>query len=236
MRFRNLALLCGLSAVLFCMASQPVIAGKETLMKPEEMTETAPDQFKVKFETSKGDFVLEVTRKWSPNGVDRFYNLVKNDFFTDVRFFRVIKGFMAQFGIHGDPEIAAVWRDQSIPDDPVQVGNKRGYITFAKTGQPNSRGTQFFINFKDNLGLDRQGFAPFGKVVEGMQVVDSVYSGYGEGAPRGLGPSQELLQTQGNAYLAKDFSEMDYIKKATIMGAKAEKTEKTEKAEPAATD
>jgi len=217
MKFRRIAPLCCIGVILLCVAVQPATAGKETLMKPDQLTETAPEQFQAKFETSKGNFVIEVTREWSPNGADRFYNLAMNDFFTDVRFFRVIRGFMAQFGIHGDPEIAAVWREATIPDDRVQASNKRGYITYAKSGAPNSRTTQLFINFKDNTGLDRQGFSPFGKVIEGMEVVDSIYSGYGEGAPRGRGPGQGQLQRAGNTYLKADFPDLDYIKKVTII-------------------
>jgi peptidyl-prolyl cis-trans isomerase A (cyclophilin A) len=189
---------------------------KAMLMKPAELKETAPATFKVKFETSKGDFVVQVTREWSPNGADRFYNLVKHGFYDDVRFFRVISGFMAQFGIHGDPAIQKHWREANILDDKVVKSNTRGMITYAKTGAPNSRSTQLFINFGDNAGLDRQGFSPFGQVVSGMDVVDKLYDGYGEGAPSGKGPNQMEIQSQGNAYLAKSFPNLDYIKTARI--------------------
>ncbi|HXH08760.1 MAG TPA: peptidylprolyl isomerase [Alphaproteobacteria bacterium] len=180
------------------------------------MNQTAPTTFQAKFETSKGDFVVEVQRDWAPNGADRFYNLVKNGFYDDVRFFRVISGFMAQFGINGDPKVSAVWREQRIPDDPVKQSNKRGFITFATAG-PNTRTTQLFINYGDNSRLDRMGFAPFGRVTEGMQVVDQLYAGYGEGAPQGRGPNQARIQTEGNAYLTKDFPQLDYIKRVTIL-------------------
>ena len=143
------------------------------------------------------------------------YNLVKNGFYNDTRFFRVISGFMVQFGIHGDPAISGAWRMARIPDDPVKESNKRGYITFATAG-PNTRTTQVFVNFRDNGGLDGQGFSPFGRVLTGMDVVDALYSGYGEGAPNGRGPNQAQIQSQGNAYLTKDFPQMDYIKTATI--------------------
>ncbi|MGH2570813.1 MAG: peptidylprolyl isomerase [bacterium] len=190
---------------------------KAMLMKPAELKETAPATFKVKFTTSKGDFVVQVTREWSPNGADRFYNLVKHGFYDDVRFFRVLSGFMAQFGIHGDPAIQKNWREANIVDDKVVKSNTRGMITYAKTGAPNSRSTQLFINFGDNArSLDPQGFSPFGEVVSGMDVVDKLHAGYGEGAPNGKGPNQMEMQTQGNAYLAKSFPNLDYIKTARI--------------------
>jgi peptidyl-prolyl cis-trans isomerase A (cyclophilin A) len=185
------------------------------LSDPASLNETAPDVYKVKFDTSKGPFVVEVHRDWAPNGADRFYNLVKNGFYDNDRFFRVVEGFMVQFGINGNPKLSSVWRDASIKDDPVTQSNKRGMITFATSG-PNSRTTQVFINFNNNVGLDGQGFSPFGQVVSGMKVVDSLYNGYGEGAPRGSGPDQGRVQSEGNAYLNKDFPMLDYIKKATI--------------------
>ena len=189
--------------------------GTAALKNPGALKEKAPETYKVDFDTSKGKFVVEVTRAWAPNGADRFYNLVKNGFYNDVRFFRVISGFMVQFGIHGDPTVSAAWRMARIPDDPVKESNKRGYITFATAG-PNTRTTQVFINFGNNAGLDSQGFSPFGHVLSGMDVVDKLYSGYGEGAPNGRGPNQGQIQDQGNAYLTKDFPQMDYIKTATI--------------------
>jgi peptidyl-prolyl cis-trans isomerase A (cyclophilin A) len=191
----------------------PVSAGD--LSNPASLTEKAPATYKVKFDTSKGTFVVEVHRDWAPNGADRFYNLVKNGFYNDARFFRVISGFMVQFGINGDPKLSQVWRDANIKDDPVKASNKRGNITFATAG-PDTRTTQVFINFGNNAGLDDQGFAPFGQVISGMEVVDALYAEYGEGAPRGDGPDQGLVQSQGNAYLTKDFPKLDYIKTATI--------------------
>jgi peptidyl-prolyl cis-trans isomerase A (cyclophilin A) len=185
------------------------------LRNPASLTEQAPATFRANFDTSKGAFVVEVHRDWAPLGADRFYNLVKNGFFDQVRFFRVIQGFMAQFGIHGDPAIAAAWQGAQIKDDPVKQSNKRGFVVFATAG-PNTRTTQFFINFGDNTGLDRQGFAPFGEVVKGMDVVDNIYNGYGEGAPNGKGPNQGRIQSEGNAYLMKEFPRLDYIKSATI--------------------
>jgi len=193
----------------------PVFAQSPNLANPTALKEQAPATYKVKFDTSKGPFVIQVTRAWAPNGADRFYNLVKNGFYDNVRFFRVISGFMVQFGINGDPQLSSRWREANIPDDKVTQSNTRGMITFATAG-PNTRTTQVFINFADNSQLDNMGFAPFGKVVSGMNVVDAINAEYGEGAPRGRGPEQGKLQTQGNTYLAHDFPRMDFVKKATI--------------------
>ena len=194
-------------------------ATNAALKNPAALKEMAPAQFKVNFDTSAGVFEVEVHRDWAPNGADRFYNLVKNGFFDNARFFRVISGFMVQFGINGDPSLNSVWREARIPRDPVKEGNKRGNITFAMQGGPNgpdTRTTQVFINFRDNSNLDPLGFAAFGRVTKGMDVVDKIYSGYGEGAPSGAGPEQGRVQAEGNAYLTKDFPKLDYIKKASI--------------------
>jgi peptidyl-prolyl cis-trans isomerase A (cyclophilin A) len=201
------------SAVAF--AGQADAAKTKKLSNPAALTEKAPDTFRVNFDTSKGPFVVTVHRDWAPNGADRFYNLVKAGFYDDVRFFRVIPNFMAQFGIHGTPAVMSAWRSAQIKDDPVKQSNQRGFVVFATAG-PNTRTTQLFINFKDNSSLDKQGFAPFGEVTKGMDVVDKIYDGYGEGAPRGKGPEQGRLQNEGNAYLAKEFPKLDYIKTATI--------------------
>ncbi len=187
----------------------------DALSNPKLAQEKAPEAFKVKFRTSKGEFTIESQREWSPLGADRFYNMVKIGYFTDIAFFRVISGFMAQFGIHGDPAISAHWSNAQIQDDPVIKSNKKGYISFAMAG-PNTRTTQLFINFGNNANLDSMGFSPFGKVIEGMDVVDSIYSGYGEGAPSGRGPGQGLIQSRGNEYLKKDFPQLDYIIEANI--------------------
>ena len=162
------------------------------------------------FDTTAGVFVVEVTSDWSPNGADRFYNLVKNGFFDGCRFFRVVPGFMVQFGINGDPGIQKNWEHATILDEKVKAPNGRGYITFAKSGAPNSRTTQVFINYKENSSLNSQGFSPFGKVISGMEVVDKIYSQYGEK------PNQGSIQAEGNAYLNKELPKLDYIKKATI--------------------
>ncbi len=198
---------------------------KGKLSNPASLKETAPDTYKVKFDTSKGPFTVEVTRAWAPLGADRFYNLVKNGYYDNCRFFRVVSNFMVQFGINGDKDLNAAWREARIEDDPVKESNKRGYITFATSG-PNSRTTQVFINFKDNAFLDKMGFSPFGKVVEGMDVVDSLYAEYGEGAPKGKGPNQMKMQTEGNEYLEKEFPKLDYIKSASIAGGEAGEAKK----------
>ena len=201
-------------AVAFALFATPVVA-QSPLSNPAALREQAPATYKVRFDTSKGPFVVEVMRAWAPKGADRFYNLVKNGFYDNVRFFRVISGFMVQFGINGDPGVMANWRSAQIQDDPVTQSNTRGMLTFAMAG-PNTRTSQVFINFAENSRLDQSGFAPFGKVISGMNVVDALNAEYGEGAPRGRGPDQSRLQSEGNAYLAKEFPRMDYIKKATI--------------------
>jgi peptidyl-prolyl cis-trans isomerase A (cyclophilin A) len=209
------SLLIFLLALLFGPLAPAALAQTSNLGNPAALSEKAPPVYKARFDTSKGTFVIEVHRDWAPNGADRFYNLVKNGFYDDTRFFRVVSGFMVQFGINGDPKIAAPWREATIQDDPVKQSNKRGYITFATAG-PNSRTSQVFINFVDNSSLDRQGFSPFGQITSGMSVVDALFSDYGEGAPSGRGPDQGRIQREGNAYLKKDFAKLDYIKKATI--------------------
>jgi peptidyl-prolyl cis-trans isomerase A (cyclophilin A) len=183
---------------------------------PAKLTGKAPETFKVQFDTTKGKFTIEVTRSLSPNGADRFYNLVRSGYFKDVAFFRVIPGFMCQFGIHGDPAVSAKWREANIADDPVKGSNTRGTISFATAG-PNTRTTQLFINFGNNVNLDGMGFSPFGKVTGGMDVVDKINGEYGEGAPGGSGPNQGRVQMEGNTYLKKDFPNLDYIKSATIL-------------------
>jgi len=171
--------------------------------------EKAPATFKVKFDSSAGPFVVEVHRAWAPNAADHFYTLVKNGFYDEARFFRVVPNFMVQFGINADPSVQAKWRT-SIKDDPVKESNKRGYVTFAQTSAPNSRSTQIFVNFKDNSFLDSQRFAPFGQVTSGMENVDKINAEYGEK------PNQGSIQSQGNAYLKAQFPKLDYVKKATI--------------------
>jgi len=212
-------ILCSAVMAIGAVAAMAAQAGgNAALRNPAALKEKAPETYRVKFDTSAGPFTVEVTRSLAPNGADRFYNLVKNGYYNDARFFRVISGFMVQFGINGDPAVNRVWQAARIPDDPVKGSNTRGTITFATAG-PNTRTSQVFINFGNNASLDAQGFAPFGKVVSGMEVVDKINSEYGEGAPSGRGPRQDLAQSQGNTYLNKEFPKLDYIKTATIEGA-----------------
>ncbi|MFP4115346.1 MAG: peptidylprolyl isomerase [Spirochaetota bacterium] len=175
----------------------------------------APHEFTIRFHTTKGEFLARAHRGWSPHGVDRLYELVSNGFYDDVAFFRVLSGFVAQFGISGDPEEGAGWREQPIPDDPVRSSNTEGSISFAMAG-PGSRTTQLFINLADNTRLDSMGFAPVAEVVEGMDVVRRLHAGYGEGAPRGNGPEQGRIQKEGNDYLRESFPDLDYVTKAEI--------------------
>ena len=204
-----------LAAVLTLgLTATPLIA-QGNLGNPAALTEQAPATYKARFDTSKGVFVIDVRREWAPVGADRFYNLVKNGFYDENRFFRVISGFMVQFGINGNPQVSTPWRNAQIKDDPVKQSNKRGFITFATSG-PNSRTTQVFINFGDNSRLDGSGFASFGQVSSGMNVVDQLYADYGEGAPQGRGPNQGRIQGEGNAYLTRDFPNLDFVRKATI--------------------
>jgi len=186
-------------------------AAPSGLMNPGSLKARAPDVYRVKFTTTKGDFVIEVNRAWAPIGADRFYNLVRNGFFTDASFFRVIPGFVAQFGIPANSRIAAAWQNANILDDRVMQSNKKGTITFATTAEPNTRTTQLFLNLADNTPLDSQGFAPFGTVTEGMDVVLNLYGGYGDR------PQQDLIQSQGKAYLDKNFPQLDSIKSATVI-------------------
>ena len=197
----------------FALAATIGAAGQADVAKlrtPAALTEQAPATYKANFNTSAGPIVIEVHRDWAPLAADRFYNLVKNGFFDNARFFRVVPNFMVQFGMNGDPAVTAAWQGATLKDEPTKESNKRGYVTFAKTGAPNSRGTQVFINFKDNAFLDGQGFAPFGQVVSGMDVAEKITSQYGES------PNQGRITAEGNAYLTKAFPKLDYIKSATI--------------------
>lgn len=184
--------------------------------RPQPTLSTAPDVFRVTFETSKGPFVVETHRDWAPNGADRFYQLVKTGYYDDNRFFRVVPGFVVQWGMNGDPKVNGTWEKRTIPDDSVKHSNTRGTIVFATSG-PNSRTTQLFINLVDNTNLDAMGFAAFGEVVEGMAVVDSLYSGYGEGAPDGSGPNQAQITESGNSYLEQAFPKLDFIRTAKVL-------------------
>jgi peptidyl-prolyl cis-trans isomerase A (cyclophilin A) len=205
-----------------------------TLLRPALLKDKAPASYQVKFTTTKGDFIVTVTRAWAPLGADRFYNLVKHHFYDNAAFFRVLPGFVAQFGISGYPPVSAAWSKATISDDPVTQGNKKYNLVFATAG-PNTRTTQVFINLADNPRLDAMGFAAFGQVTEGTSVVDSLYNGYGEGAPSGAGPNQSLIEKQGKAYLDKDFPKLDSIKTTTLTPAPGAATHKTLPAKKSAT-
>jgi peptidyl-prolyl cis-trans isomerase A (cyclophilin A) len=188
-------------------------ADAKALLAPKKLTEKAPETYKVKFDTTRGAFTVAVNRAWAPLGADRFYNLVKHHFYDNAAFFRVVPGFVAQFGISPTPAVSAAWKHTEIKDDPVTQTNKRGSITFATAG-PNTRTTQIFINLKDNGRLDGMGFSPFGTVEgNGMNVVEMMYEGYGDNA----GPDQDQLEKQGDAYLKKGWPKLDYIKSATLV-------------------
>jgi len=196
------------------------LPANRALYFPDRLGETAPDSFLAIFQTTKGDFTIRVERAWAPAGADRFYNLVSNGYFDGVRFFRVIEGFVVQFGMHGEPQVQVRWSTATIPDDPVAASNTRGSVTFAKGGT-DTRTTQLFINLVDNTNLDAEGFAPIGTVVEGMEVVDRIYSGYGELANRGGdGPITQNIAASGNAYLDREFPELDHIVSAMVAGSR----------------
>ena len=188
------------------------------LLKPDTaaMRRAAPDSFDVTFETGKGQFVVRAYRPWSPLGVDRFHYLVSNGYYDRVKFFRNIDDFMVQFGIHGDPRVNEVWRDLNIPGEPVKASNTEGMLTYAMGQSPDSRTVQLFINKANNSQLDGMGFAPIGKVISGMDVVMKLFSGYGEGAPRGTGPDQGRLNREGNSYLNTYFPQLDSIITARV--------------------
>ena len=204
-------------------ASAPVEAPRKgfdrALLRPALLKDQAPETFQVKFTTNRGDFTVTVNRAWAPIGADRFYNLVKRRFYDNASFFRVVPGFVVQFGISAYPPVSAAWENANIQDEPVTQSNKRGYLTYAKTSMPNTRSTQVFINLKDNAGLDRQGFSPFGVVDgKGMNVVDMFYDQYSESS----GPDQDQISKLGKPYLDKGWPKLDSIKSATLMGPSAE--------------
>ncbi len=217
---RALGLVLGAAACLvFIGCSSTETAKKEEAKKeaaPAAKKEQAPDLYRVNLDTSKGPVVVEIHRDWAPRGADHFYELVKTGFFDGDRFFRYVRNFIVQFGINGDPKVNRIWTNANLPDDPVKWSNIKGTVTYATAG-PNTRATQLFINLRDNSSLDKQGFAPIGKVVSGMDVVDRLYSGYGEmAAMGGNGPDPTVIEAQGNEYLINKFPRLDYIKKATI--------------------
>ena len=209
-RMRVAALI--LSTITFCVGCSTKPPEPETAGRDER----APDTYKARFDTSKGDVIVAVTRSWAPLGADRFYTLVKSGFYDGAHFFRVIPGFVVQFGIAADPAVNAKWRSANLPDDPVIQSNRAGTITYAAENSPNTRSTQVFINLADNARLDATRFAPFGVVTQGMDVVEQFYSGYGEGRPMGNGPDQARAAAEGKAYFGREFPKLDYIRKATI--------------------
>lgn len=228
-------LICLTAAALFACGSDAAI-GEETSLEdrpavvedenpalfiPAIARKEAPRVFHARFETTKGDFVIEAQREWAPRGVDRLYNLIRIDFFEKVAFFRVIRGFIAQFGIHGNPQVIKLWADAPILDDQRQLSNERGTLSFAHVG-PNSRTTQIFINLKDNQELDDSGFVPVARLVEGMEAVASIHADYGELHPKGKGPRPNLLNLQGNRYLEMQFPEVDYILSTEIVETTAD--------------
>lgn len=186
----------------------------QALLEPANATEKAPDIFQVRVETTQGEFLIDVNRDWSPHGADRFYNLVKIGFFEDIAIFRAVDGFMFQFGIHGNPKVSSKWTNATFPDDPpAGTSNTVGAVTFAKTGAPNSRSTQIFINLADNSTLDGQGFTPFGMVTEGQGVIGQINTEYGENNKQ----VQPFFKAQGNAFIRKKFPNADYIKSMEII-------------------
>jgi len=197
-------------------ASRPASPYDRALLRPPLLVAKAPATYKVKFTTTKGDFVISVTRAWAPLGADRFYNLVRHHFYDNTHFFRALKGFVVQWGISAYPPVTAAWEHAPIKDDPAVQSNQRGYITYAMGG-PNTRTTQVFVNLVDNARLDSMGFSAFGQVTEGMDVVDSLYQGYGEGAPDGKGPEQAKIEKLGKPYLDKEFAQLDSIKTTTLI-------------------
>lgn len=188
------------------------------LYRPESeaMTGRAPDAYRATFVTTEGEFTVRVRREWAPRGADRLYNLARHGFYDGARFFRVVDGFVAQFGLSGAPGLDSLWREHPIPDDPVRLSNERGTVAFASAGE-DTRTTQLFVNLRDNVRLDGMGFAPVGRVTDGMGVVDRLYAGYGEGTPRGAGPSQERIVREGDAYLEDEFPKLDYVEAAEVV-------------------
>jgi len=206
---------CAASVLLIGCSSSTGPAGEEKKTGVTAAAEQAPPVYRVNLETSKGPVVIEVTREWAPRGADHFYTLVKTGFYNDARFFRVRPNFVVQFGIAADPKTNRLWATMNLPDDPVKGSNTRGMVTYATAG-PNTRTTQIFINLADNQRLDKDGFAPFGKVVSGMETVDHFFSAYGEMSPRGPGPDPQQIEQVGNSYLEAKFPRLDFIQKATV--------------------
>ncbi len=237
--FLKTAVLCFACSVFSCAigaqtptpapAKKPATAAKApaakgpfdpALLQPATLRLKAPAEYDVKFVTTAGEFTVHVTRTWAPNGADRFYNLVRHHFYDGAAFFRVLPGFMAQFGLSAYPEVSKVWENATIKDDPILQSNHRGFLSFATAG-PDTRTTQVFINYGNNEALDKSGFSAFAVVSDGMETVDKLYNGYGEGAPDGHGPDQGLIGSRGHAYLEKGFPKLDIVRSASIIPAAA---------------
>lgn len=208
------------TVVLLALALTGQGGERAALLDPRapEMNRRAPETYEVRLDTSQGALVIEVHRAWAPLGADRFYNLVRHGFYDQARFFRVIAGAWAQFGIPAEPAIAQIWRQARFPDDPVRQPNHRGSVAYAMAG-PNDRTTQVYINLRDNAErLDAQGFAPFGRVIEGMDAVDRLYSGYGEESGGGIRRGkQDPVFEGGNAWLAAHYPKLDFIRTARMV-------------------
>jgi peptidyl-prolyl cis-trans isomerase A (cyclophilin A) len=216
MLMRRTAIAVLFTAVQFAATVDTADQAGAKLKEPAALTEQAPAAYRARVETNHGPFVIEVHREWAPHAADRFYNLVKNGFYDNARFFRVLSGFMVQFGLNGDPEIQRPWSSAGLPDEPAKQSNLRGFVSFARESSPNSRDTMVFINYKDNSYLDSEGFPPFGRVVGGMDVVDTLYSGYG----RTNVPDQRRILSEGNAYLAAEYPKLDFIRRARVDATK----------------
>jgi peptidyl-prolyl cis-trans isomerase A (cyclophilin A) len=212
MLMRRIALAVLFSAVQAATMADAAAQTAAKLKDPAALTEQTPATYRARFETSQGVFVIEAHRDWAPNGADRFYNLVKNGFYDNARFFRVLSGFMVQFGLNGDPEVQRPWSSAGLPDEPAKQSNTRGIVSFARESSPNSRYTMVFINYKDNSYLDSEGFPPFGQVIAGMDVVEKLYGGYG----RANVPDQRRILSEGNAYLAAEYPKLDFIKRVRV--------------------
>ena len=212
----SIALLFALFATGCSSGDEAPRVAADPLLRPARFVDTAPPVFRVRFETSEGEFLVDVYRSWAPLGADRFYNLVVGGFFDDTRVYRIVDGFVAQFGLHADPYVNQAWKTEYLVDDPVTRENTRGRLTFAKGGR-HTRTTELFVNLRANPQLDGEGSASIGEVVAGKEAVDRPYSGSGDGPPRGDGPYQAMVEARGNAYLDEEFPDLTRIVEATLV-------------------
>ncbi len=222
MRTSSMAVAGIAAAVLSCAGAKPTTGETSQVASLDDPTAVlaigaAPDSFDVLFETSQGDFRVRVHRDWAPLGADRFHALVRRGFFNNQRFFRTRAGFIAQFGLHGDPRVIAAWKGRTMPDDSARVTNRRGTLAYAFT-TAHTRSTQIFINLADNSRLDAEGFAPFGEIVQGVEVIDRLYAGYDESAGGGMRAGRQGgIEREGNAHLTRDFPRLDYIRRCRVV-------------------